>query len=153
MGIKGDTGDKGDTGLKGDKGDMGLQGLKGDTGDKGDTGLKGDKEYGSTSPFTVSYSLGINNDKLFLLYNDSKSREEGAAEKKGGLFSMFSAKNLFTTFSVIDSKGKLETQETIFNGSETDGMFCPYNSTQLGDKLLINILHGKNYHFGTLKLE
>ncbi len=114
--------------------------------------VKIDKEYGSTSPFTVSYSLGINNDKLFLLYNDSKSREEGAAEKKGGLFSMFSAKNLFTTFSVIDSKGKLETQETIFNGSETDGMFCPYNSTQLGDKLLINILHGKNYHFGTLKL-
>ena len=102
--------------------------------------VKIDKEYGSTSPFTVSYSLGINNDKLFLLYNDSKSREEGAAEKKGGLFSMFSAKNLFTTFSVIDY------------GSETDGMFCPYNSTQLGDKLLINILHGKNYHFGTLKL-
>ena len=34
-----------------------------------------------------------------------------------------------------------------------EGYFFPWHSGQFGEKLLINIYSGKNYHFGTLKLE
>ena len=59
----------------------------------------------------------------------------------------------YTTLAVIDNNGKLESEETLFTGSETEGYFFPWHSGQFGEKLLINIYSGKNYHFGTLKLE
>jgi hypothetical protein len=116
-----------------------------------------DKDYSGFSPMIVSYSLGIKDNRLYLLYNDTKSRTEGVVEEKLKINLFRPYKGIeprsYTTLSVIDNNGKLESEETLFTGSETDGFFFPWNSEQFGDKLLINIYSGKNYHFGTLKLE
>ena len=119
--------------------------------------VKLEKDYTSFSPLTISYSLGVNNDKLFLLYNETKSRTEGVVEEKLkiNLFRPYKGveSRSYTTLAVIDNNGKLESEETLFTGSETEGYFFPWHSGQFGEKLLINIYSGKNYHFGTLKLE
>jgi hypothetical protein len=119
--------------------------------------VKLDKDYSGFSPMIVSYSLGIKDNRLYLLYNDTKSRTEGVVEEKLKINLFRPYKGIeprsYTTLSVIDNNGKLESEETLFTGSETDGFFFPWNSEQFGDKLLINIYSGKNYHFGTLKLE
>ncbi len=117
--------------------------------------VKLDKDFRSATSGRTSYVLGIKNDKLFLLYNDSKSREEGVEEKKGSIFtvSKYKLKNAYTTLSIINSNGKLESQETIFSGAETEGIFYPSNSKQIGDKLIIGISTLKSFHFGTLTLE
>lgn len=111
---------------------------------------KVDKSYGHILIDLTSYTVAIKNNKLFLLYNDFVNRQEGNIS--GGGF-LGAKKNSFTTLSIIDEKGNLEVQKTLFSGLETNGLFYRSNSAQVGGNILINILNPKDFHFGTLKLE
>lgn len=114
---------------------------------------KVDKDFGSQSSMITSYSLAVYNDKLYLLYNDAKSRnEKKEAGNKGGLFG--SAKTgLYSDLAVIGADGEVESIETLFTGAETEGFYVPSYTHQYGDRLLINNMKGKEYQFGTFILK
>lgn len=104
-----------------------------------------DKEYQSAVPTYVSYASAIGNDKLFLVYNTYKSREERKELLGSGL-----KQAVFTDLTVIDKTGDIIDQESLFNTEEEDGYFLPMQSDYNQDQMILLTFYGKYYQCGLL---
>ncbi|MFK7806302.1 MAG: hypothetical protein AB8F74_00745 [Saprospiraceae bacterium] len=101
-----------------------------------------DKKFRISDVLPPSYSYGIANNKIYLLYNDSKTK----SGKKGG-------KGIFTDLSVINEKGAVEFQETIFNSNETRYFFAPSLCAVSEDGILVGTYRpGKKCRYGWISL-
>ncbi|MCB0540712.1 MAG: hypothetical protein R2836_03085 [Chitinophagales bacterium] len=107
-----------------------------------------DKIYSSTSPYTTSYTYAAHNGKIYLMYNDRKTREERKESDVAG-----GKNSRFTDLTVLDNTGNIEYQKTLFSNKEIETEFVPSYSMQIGDKLILGGLRGKGYQFGTLNLK
>lgn len=109
-----------------------------------------EKGFSSSSSMTVSYNYAVANSKIYLIYNDFKTRKEKKDIKnKKGLGT------LYTDLTVIGDDGTIEEQKTIFTNKD-DGMdtiFVPSYSMHNDDIMIIGGLKRSKYQFGTLKLK
>lgn len=104
-----------------------------------------DKSFKSADYYDTSYSIAVYNNKIYLVYNDQKSRGERKEMKgKRGW--------IYTDMVVVDENGDIEFEETIFNSKEIKMFFIPSLSDYSNDVLLIGTYVGKKYAFGTIKL-
>lgn len=96
----------------------------------------------------VSYSLALHNDKVYLMFNDLKTRSERKEikTKKGGTY---------TDLAVINEKGELEYHETLFNNKEIDLIYIPTMSAFVAGKLLIGAIEPMfpDYKMGIIELK
>jgi len=106
-----------------------------------------DKSFSSGSPLASTYSIGLYDDKTYLVFNDHKSKSErkemGQKKKKG----------VYTDLVVIDKNGDIAYNETLFNSNETDTYFFSYLTDYSDDTFLLGSVAGKKYSFGKLKMQ
>ena len=112
--------------------------------------VKIDKEYRNTKPMYTSYCLASYNNKLFLLYNDTKTKGEITTN---GSKPTYSALNLISDLAIIGADGQIESTKTLFANNESNGDYSPKFSRQFGDKLIICNFKGAEYQYGTLILK
>lgn len=109
-----------------------------------------DKDFTSLTPTNTSYVLGTFNDKIYLVFNDAKTKSERKDDDvKGGKNSRF------TDLVVVDGLGEISFWETLFSNKEIDTEFWPALSQQVKDTEII-LLHGakkKEYQFATIVMD
>lgn len=97
-----------------------------------------------------TYLSGAINDKIYIIFNDLKSREDlksmGKKAKKNCIY---------TDLVVIDKDGEVEHRETLFNSEDIEFQFSQFLSLWSEDKILIGSTSnsGLKYAFGTLNIE
>lgn len=108
------------------------------------------KDFSSRTPANTSYTIGTYGDRIFLVFNDRKSRSERKNDDvKGGKNSRY------TDLVVIDGKGEIEFWKTLFSSDEMETEFWPSMSKQVQDTEII-LLHGsraKEYQFATINMK
>lgn len=114
---------------------------------------KVEKAFRSRASIQTSYSLALANGKIYLLFNDLKTKGERKDLKKKGKNGKKRA--AYTDMTVINSEGEIEYQQTLFNSRETELFFVPYLSDYSASKFLIGSISpmGKKYAFGTIDLK
>lgn len=104
------------------------------------------KGFSSSSSWEASYSIAVANDKIYLVFNDFKSKDE-RKEMKG------KRRWRYTDLVVMNLDGEIEFNETLFNSNEIDLTFVPFMSDYSGNTLIIGSVGRKKYAFGTIKLD
>jgi len=107
-----------------------------------------EKSFSSSSPLNASYTMALHNDKTYLLFNDYKQKKELKAMK-----GKKKRKWRYTDLVIIDEKGNIAHNETLFNSDEIDLEFTPFMSDYYDNTLLLGSMRIKKYAFGTLKLD
>ncbi len=112
--------------------------------------VKLEKDYYTHSYLNASYMLGQYKDKLYLIFNDNKSKEEKSGDKVSkGFIANLKGENVYTDIAILNSKGILEYRDLLFTGKDISGYFCNGLSHTIGDKILINTTIMTKYQFGT----
>lgn len=106
-----------------------------------------EKYYSSRSSWVVSYKYASYDNKIYLIYNDRKTKDEREEIDKGG------KKARFTDLTVIGDDGMVVYQETLFSNKEIESEFVPRFTFQANDKLIISGLTAKGYQYGTMSLD
>lgn len=109
-----------------------------------------EKSFSSSMVSAVSYSIAMSNGKIFLLYTDSKNREERRELKGRG-----NSGGYYTDMTVIGENGNIEFQETMFSSKDSELVFLPSESEYNNDHLIIlgiSGFGGKKYKCGTIDL-
>ena len=100
------------------------------------------KRSRSINPSMTSYALAHSNNFTYLIYNDEKTGKERKEIKKKG--------RLFTDIAIIDDRGNIVFQETLFTNREIPYIFDT-NLSQFNDELLlIGTQQGSGFQMGTL---
>jgi hypothetical protein len=81
--------------------------------------------YNDGGPFS-SYIINVENDKLYLVFNDNRSNIQSLKEGKG-IQKMGSPKNSVTVVVTIDNHGVM-TREQLFSAKESEVVFRPKSS-------------------------
>ena len=104
------------------------------------------KHFSSSSPSIVSYSIALANDKIYLVFNDFKTKDE-AKDMKG------KRRWRYTDLVVMSNDGEILYNETLFNSKEIDLTFIPGMSDYSGNVLILGSIGRKEYAFGTVELK
>jgi hypothetical protein len=110
------------------------------------------KNFTSSSSIITSYSIAVANDKIYLIFNDFKSRDErkDMADKKG---KKGKRKWRYTDLVVLSTDGDILYNETLFNSNEIDLTFIPSMCEYSSDVIILGSLGRKEYAFGTIKIK
>jgi hypothetical protein len=110
-----------------------------------------DKKFSSRSSAEVSYSSNAYDGKIFIVFNDAKTKAEKKDIKKSGM----KKGRRFTDLCIIDAEGKIGERKTIFTNKETDSFYVPMLSFDHKDKLVLGTVTAmfKKYKFGTMRMK
>lgn len=103
------------------------------------------KDYSSSTVNDVSYVLAENNDKAYLIFNDRKNRSERKQTKMKG--------SQFSDLVVLNSKGQVESRETIFSNREMDLKFVTDQLCHNDDIMLIVSQTRNRFSIGLMFLD
>lgn len=103
------------------------------------------KGFSSSSPALVSYSMAVANDKIYLIFNDYKTKDE-RKDMKG------KRRWIYTDLVIINNKGTILHNETLFNSEDIELNFVPFMSEYSSDMMIIGSLGRKKYAFGSMEL-
>lgn len=106
---------------------------------------KVEKNFSSQNYGYTSYSVAIHDNQVFLLFNDHKNRADRKKMKGKRRWT-------YTDLVVLDEKGNIATNKTLFNSNEIDLNFIPSMSDYYGDKFLVGSASMKKYSFGIMDL-
>ena len=107
-----------------------------------------DKDYSSSSTMPLYYAFAVQENRLYLVFNDRKTNAERAdmATRNAG------KRARYTDLVIIGDNGKIDRKIPLFNSKEIDTEFIPYSSLQVGDKLIFKGLSKKEEQYGVLNL-
>jgi hypothetical protein len=112
--------------------------------------VKLNKDFETYNLLNSSYSLGQYNDKLYLIFNDNKTKEEMNGDKGNkGYIAALKGESIYTDIAIINSKGVLEYRGLLFSGKDITGYFNNGLTRTIGDKILINTTILTKYQYGT----
>lgn len=102
------------------------------------------KDFNSQTYVNTSYSLAVNNNKTYIIFNDNKRQSIKQTNKKG---------RLFTELVVIDENGIIERREELFTNKEIDLYFTTEMTGFNNRKMLIGTIGGRKYQLGTINFD
>lgn len=100
--------------------------------------LKIDKEFGATSPSKCSYSIGIDEEHIFLVYNNFNLETTGQK-----IVGKLTSPTEFIDLTVIDKQGNLLHQQNFFNSRDVENSYYPILSVYNENQLLLYMAGGK----------